>query len=68
MVDITVESTVTPWTSRTFTLQSDGVVPERKGVDDGPTTTSRSATAIVPNQILGKLESKQFQVLEGARA
>ena len=69
MVEVAVESTVTPWVLRSITLivSPDGVVPEWKRVDDGATTTSASATAVLPDQILCKLESKRFQVLERAR-
>ena len=68
MVEVAVESTVTPWVSRSITLivLPDGVMPEWKRVDDGATTTSASATAVLPDQILCKLESKRFQVLERA--
>ena len=68
MVDISVYSTVTPWMPRPVTLQPDGVVPEWKGADDGSTTTSTSATAVIPDQILCQLESKRLEVLEGTRA
>ena len=57
MMDITVESTVTPWVSRfvTVVIQPDGIVPEWKRVDNSPTTTSTSATAVLPDQILCKM-------------
>ena len=58
MVDITVKGTVAPWTSWPITVQPDGIVPEWKGVDDSPTTTSASATTIVPDQFLCELESE----------
>ena len=60
MVEVAVENTVTPWVLRSITLivSHDGVVPEWKRVNDGATTTSVSVTAVLPDQILCKLESK----------
>ena len=65
MMDVSVQSTVTPWMPRPVTLQPDGVW---KGADDGSTTTSTSATTVIPDQILCQLESKRLEVLEGTRA
>ena len=49
MVDVTVKGTVALWMSRTITVEADGEVPEWKGVDDSPTTTSTSTTAVFPS-------------------
>ena len=68
VVEISVKGTVAPWTSRPITVQPDGIVPERKGVDDGPTTTSAFATTVVPDQFFCELQSERLEVLEGARA
>ena len=66
MVDVTVKGTIASWTSWPITVDPGGVVPERKGVDDGPTTTSASATTVVANQFLRQLKSERLEVLEGA--
>ena len=68
MVDVTMKDTVAPWTSQPITVKPDGVMLEWKGVNDSPATTSTSTTAVFPNQILRKLESKGLEVLEGTRA
>ena len=69
VVGVAVKSTMTPWVSRpvTVVVQPDGVVPEGKRVDDGPSATSPSATAVLPDQILCKVESKGLEIFEGAR-
>ena len=66
MVDITVEGAVAPWVSRPVTVDPDGEVPKGKGMDDGTTTTSASATTVVANQFLCQLESERLEILEGA--
>ena len=65
VVEISVKGTVAPWTSRPITIQPDGIVPERKGVDDGPTMTSAFATTEVPDQFLCELQSNDLKSLKG---
>jgi hypothetical protein len=53
VVEVTVMSKVAPWVPGPITVQSDGVVLEWEGMDDGPTTTSTLVTAVSPDELFG---------------
>ena len=66
MVNIAMKSTMSTGMSWPIVVcQSDRVMPEWKGADDRCSTTSASATTVLPNEILCQAESKGLVILEG---